>query len=456
MKILLCCLFGAVSVCGLTIDSPEEFARHVVSPIYNQLTGSQNASLRLTGPALYSVFGECGNPDFDQSLFVGKIVVLVNLGNPQAISGEERVAICLQQAGAIAVVRSSSAIVEPGMSYYWNDRALRRAVTVPYLHVAKRDVLDVIEALEIGTNITLTLTVDDNPWRTEMFDTVQFLIFMRIFLAIINLMAMLISIDAAIGHLRRLFFSKTQFTSATIKGTVRVMAGGSSTQIIASAIRGAYCAIGPIISTSKIYFEDHIFLIYMPFAFDMLTTLVAVALFLRWGAFGTTDSFLKRHLDGLLLAVAFLYFLLFVLLAIFHAYHVSNLVAVVLFAALFEMLCLAVIGFVFVFVGIRFIGQLRESIEIAGSQSRSKSLRKATRWIILSGVALLLQIVGSALGGSYSVVYSARGHFVVFAFFMSGGSLTGLAHSLALRPISADTRPKLTKPQSAATVSPLD
>ena len=82
------------------------------------------------------------------------------------------------------------------------------------------------------------------------------------------------------------------------------MAIGSVIEFIGCTIRAVYYAAGPIFSTSHIYYSDHTFLIYIPFALNMMTTLVAVSLFLRWGAFGTKDTFFKRHLEAVLVVIA--------------------------------------------------------------------------------------------------------------------------------------------------------
>ena len=49
----------------------------------------------------------------------------------------------------------------------------------------------------------------------------------------------------------------------------------------------------------------------------MVTTLVSVALFLRWGAFGSVDTFWKRNLEKILLLTGVVFFVLSMLFAAF-------------------------------------------------------------------------------------------------------------------------------------------
>ena len=90
---------------------------------------------------------------------------------------------------------------------------------------------------------------------------------------------------------------------------------GSVIEFIGCTIWSVHYAAGPIFSTSDIYYSDHAFLIYIPFALNVMTKLVEVSLFHRWGAFGTKDTFFKRHLEAVLVAIALVFLVYSMLLS---------------------------------------------------------------------------------------------------------------------------------------------
>eukprot|EP00300_Choanocystis_sp_HF-7_P011674 c17567_g1_i4.p1 GENE.c17567_g1_i4~~c17567_g1_i4.p1 ORF type:complete len:488 (-),score=93.74 c17567_g1_i4:59-1522(-) len=425
---------------ALTIHSPDSIAGFVRSTISNKFIGDQDPNLTLTGSGTLVMFGDCHKSTFDPSHVLNKIALVYNIGRTKPIGGEDAEAKCLELAGALAVVRLGQTVQEPGLTYYWNERDLHSTTTIPVLAVAQK-VVEIREAAKAGLNISLTLTADENLFRTQCFDTTEFLIIMRIILPIINVVGVIIAFEATISHFHRLWFEPAKLKTRAITATVRIMAMGSFLEFTGCTVRAVYYAMGPIMSTSDVYFTDNMYLIYIPIALNMLTTLMAASLFLRWGAFGVVDSFFKRHLDTILILAGTGFFILALILAIFQAHYVSDTFGLILVTVICGVICLAICSVAFIFSGIRFVRHLHESASFASeTSSRSNSIRKAVRWISVSGVCLLIQIAGFILPSQQTWFYMPRGQFVAFGLVFYGMSLAAVSQALAFRPYAESHR----------------
>ena len=149
-----------------------------------------------------------------------------------------------------------------------------------------------------------------------LFDSLSFLVFLRINITSISVIGAFVALEASVSHFYRLFIDKNPFRLPSIKVTVILMALGSSFELIGCVVRAVYWGMGPLFSTSYFYYSTHIYLIYVPVALETLTTLLSVVLFHRWCLFGPQNSFFKRHLQALVAFVAALNFLLNFFLAI--------------------------------------------------------------------------------------------------------------------------------------------
>ena len=198
-------------------------------------------------------------------------------------------------------------------------------VTIPVVQVERKLLQTLFDSRDLVQNVTVPITADENPWiggslfpnichffknsscpSVRCFDTIAFLLIMQVGLAMINSFGVIIALDATVSHLFRLFFEKNFAACSKIRNTILIMAAGSFMEFSSCLIRLVYCSIGPVYATTTISFPSHIFLIYSNLLIDTLTTLVAVSLFLRWGAFGKGSTWFKRHLEHFLAALGIL------------------------------------------------------------------------------------------------------------------------------------------------------
>eukprot|EP00300_Choanocystis_sp_HF-7_P034019 c4650_g1_i2.p1 GENE.c4650_g1_i2~~c4650_g1_i2.p1 ORF type:complete len:406 (+),score=84.69 c4650_g1_i2:172-1218(+) len=291
-------------------------------------------------------------------------------------------------------------------------------------------------AIESGQSVTITGAVDPNPWLTELFDTTAFLVVMRIVLTVLNAVGFFIAAEAVISHVFRLVDEKTS-RSPNSGLTVLIMAFGSTIQLTACAIRVVHCAMGPMYSTTSISFPAATFLFITCFALEIITSLISVILFLRWGAFGNVGSFCVRHFEAFVAAITAVYFVLTIVLAAFQAYNVADILVVAIITGCLSFLCLVGCSVAFIASGVRFINRLRLSLELGNGDNatRMKSLRKAVRWLVFSGFCMLLQMVGLIVAAIPNVIYQPRGQFAVFALLYYGVTLSGISQALAFRPM---------------------
>eukprot|EP00300_Choanocystis_sp_HF-7_P028672 c34510_g1_i1.p1 GENE.c34510_g1_i1~~c34510_g1_i1.p1 ORF type:complete len:258 (+),score=41.39 c34510_g1_i1:95-775(+) len=177
---------------------------------------------------------------------------------------------------------------------------------------------------------------------------------------------------------------------------------------------------------------------YVPVAINMVATLSSVSLFLRWGAFGTVNSFFKRYFDDLMLVIGVAFFALTITFAGLQAHHISDSLFLGLVTVLCGVCCLVVCSVAFLISGFRFVKHLRESASI--DDNRLRSIGKAVRWITISGVCLFVQIAGFIMLSQASLYYAPMGQFASFALIFYGMSLSAVSQALAFRPITDSHR----------------
>eukprot|EP00300_Choanocystis_sp_HF-7_P001845 c11469_g1_i1.p1 GENE.c11469_g1_i1~~c11469_g1_i1.p1 ORF type:complete len:294 (+),score=65.43 c11469_g1_i1:182-1063(+) len=263
---------------------------------------------------------------------------------------------------------------------------------------------------------------------------------MRVILSLINLAATFVSLDALVSHGHRFFFqNKTQDSrqsasnkSDEIRATLSRMVLGCGLNLAGAIVRLVYFARGPFLSTTAVYFTDHIFMLYSGITPDILTTLVCVSLFLRWGAFGSNRSWLRRHCDRLLVALGVLLIAMMLAFCIVQTTFAANSLQLLLGYSVIALLIILVSSALFIFAGIRFIRQLKQAATM--DPTRIRSLNKATHWITISGFFLAIQVIGHAMSSNQTFLFSPAGAFTTTGIVGLSTSLTSLAHAFAFRP----------------------
>eukprot|EP00300_Choanocystis_sp_HF-7_P012149 c1776_g1_i1.p1 GENE.c1776_g1_i1~~c1776_g1_i1.p1 ORF type:complete len:477 (+),score=78.03 c1776_g1_i1:61-1491(+) len=434
--VLLCWVLGQIA--ALSIDSPPNLRKHITTPVLNKFIGDQK-HFSITAEAVHVEYGECKH--LSEREVAGRVVILTNPGDTPTISKEEANSFCLESAGALVVVRLSKTIYKPGLLYHWTDNRLKHTMSIPLVQAAFRDAVDLVDALDSNTTVIVTVEPDRNPWRDEFFDTTAFLV-VRIVLILINTIGVLISLEAAVSHMHRLFIeSDPDFLLHDVRPLVSIMAGASVLEVIGCTLRAVYYGMGPFFSSSRLSYMGHMFMIYTPLSLATLPTLLSVSMFLRWGAFGERDTFIKRNLEKFL---AFLGGVNIVLTLVFATLLGALVTDSMLWIAM-TVEVITVIGCVIAFFssGRRFIKRLKTSTEMSSKDPKvsktTKSLHKAVRWILISGVCLCAQVIGTALAIT-DLVYLPVGHFAVVVTISGAMSLTGVSHALAFRPMAESHR----------------
>eukprot|EP00300_Choanocystis_sp_HF-7_P010545 c17004_g1_i1.p1 GENE.c17004_g1_i1~~c17004_g1_i1.p1 ORF type:complete len:375 (+),score=65.69 c17004_g1_i1:492-1616(+) len=314
-------------------------------------------------------------------------------------------------------------------------------VRIPFLNVVDspetRRLRTVIEA---GTEVIVLLSVDTNRWLVEMYDSISFLVVVRIFLTITNVIGAVVSIAALARHASDLRLHRRHDTSDITKIKL-IMTMGSIVVLFGCTLRAVCCAIGPVFASNKITYPTHIFLVYSSLVCDMAGTLIAVSLFVRWGAFGQKRSCFMRHFDFLLVIGAIGFAISTFVFASFQAYFFGNIDAIVIVYAMFGLVSFVGGAITFLIAGHRFVKSLKGDPRVVDGikdPRRARALTKAVRWISASGVSLLIQVLGAGLASGGDILLSPPGNYAVFALLFYGMSLTGLAHSFAFRPMHDD------------------
>eukprot|EP00300_Choanocystis_sp_HF-7_P001155 c10938_g1_i2.p1 GENE.c10938_g1_i2~~c10938_g1_i2.p1 ORF type:complete len:308 (+),score=63.14 c10938_g1_i2:803-1726(+) len=258
---------------------------------------------------------------------------------------------------------------------------------------------------------------------------------MMVGLGLTNAAAAVVALYAALLHFSRLRPGRFAFTTPTGVIVSRTMAGGSVLLCVECVIRAVYCAMGPVNSTAAIMYRDHMYLTYVSLGLNLMPTLLAVSLFLRWGAFGK-PSWVKRHLEKFLVFAGVMFFFLTIVLATFEANFLAQVELVVTLASAFGLICLSAASLAFIIAGTRFTRSLQASKVLGNNADRNRSRHKAVIWITWSGVAHLLQIIGSAIAVFPEISFSPPGYFLLYALIFYGMSLAALFEAIAFVPKS--------------------
>ena len=133
---------------------------------------------------------------------------------------------------------------------------------------------------------------------------------MRVILPLANATIFVLSIFGFAHHLRRLLRIKRVSSKLGVSSSlalVKILCLGCCIEMVASALRCAFCAVGPMFSTSTLTVVAVSFFFYICVALNVLSTLVATSLLLKLGAFGESKTFLRRHLRLFLMVLGFVF-----------------------------------------------------------------------------------------------------------------------------------------------------
>eukprot|EP00300_Choanocystis_sp_HF-7_P020446 c20594_g1_i1.p1 GENE.c20594_g1_i1~~c20594_g1_i1.p1 ORF type:complete len:425 (+),score=87.46 c20594_g1_i1:144-1418(+) len=400
--------------------------------------GDLREDVNVIGDGVLVHIRDCSNADGNFPVVSGKVAVVDD--SVIGMVESELHMHCLELNGALAVVRVTLGnVAAPGMTFYWNQYGLRGSLNIPVVQSLKQDMKDVVHALKAHERVTIQVTPDSNPW-THTYRSAMFIILFRTLLPGLNMIGIWICVEAIVIHYHRLFVDHGHITSQGVRQSAMLMLAGSVIQLESCTVRAVYFLIGPIFSSPHIFYPSHFLLIVTTMGTDMLTTMIAVSLFLRWGAFGTSKTWFKRHLEKILVCVGLLNVISAHVLGWAQAYVSNSVVTAIFVSSVIVALSLIVCGVAFVVSGWRFVKLMQASIQLHNNQQNVKRMRKAVLWIVCSGFFLLVQLIGTVLAAATSLFYDLHGHFATFFLIFLGLTCSGVAQAFAFRPFGTRTK----------------
>eukprot|EP00300_Choanocystis_sp_HF-7_P042418 c9176_g1_i1.p1 GENE.c9176_g1_i1~~c9176_g1_i1.p1 ORF type:complete len:546 (-),score=98.24 c9176_g1_i1:60-1697(-) len=420
-------LFWFGSASSMLVISPDHLAKHIETPIYNRRIGSQDPSLNLTALTSFITYGECASTT---RRFDGRIVLIDNNSSLfLSFATEQREAECLESKGAIGIVRLQKDISVPGMFFNLFHGGMTYTVTGHVLTALLADCKDIVDAVRAGTEVTLQLAIDKNRWQTDLWGSTAFLVTFRIFLPILDMIGILSALKALHAHWG---FSRLHVDG--VPSTIKLMRVGCAVEFCCCVVRFVYCVSGPLLSSRTMSFGAQMFLPLVTVPFETTTKLAATYLFLRWGAFGPLSR--KRHLVKVILfIVGSIIILLQFTIATLQTTRASALGMLLVVNATCEFIILLITAVLFMFYGRRFVRQLKSKLATATDESRrSRQLKRATYWIMFSGVTQLFIMASLLLAGTTDQPVRPNGFHATLFLIYFGASVGSIAQSEAFTP----------------------
>eukprot|EP00117_Sycon_ciliatum_P036763 scpid74565/ scgid27629/ len=415
---------------ALHVVAPPTLARFVPAPFFNFGIGVQNEDVNITGRAMVIPGFSCtfqGN--------VSGLIAIVDVRHGLYTMQEERdLAKCLENKGAIAIIRTASPLV-PGFNYHWNQ-GHNNGVDIPLVACYDADLMDVVAAIKADVDMNVTIQVDmteKNRWQEEMWDTQCFFLLHRVIIPGINACAVVIILVALVK-----FYLNYQ-VQHKINKTQQVMIIGLLTEFVGAALRIAYGITGPHFSTHKVHFFTHLFLINFSTPFTFISDLVATDLFMRWGAFGEMDGLLKK-VEIVFVGMSGSFIVTQLFLSYVQSGYVQGISSfVVVYFNISTLIVFASFAsWMFLHYGFRFLKQLKFSADTK-SHNRNRAMQKAVKWVMISAFGHGLIIIAVCLAAWNNFFYTPQGWNITYFLLYLGLSLSSFAQAIAFKPIVAQS-----------------
>lgn len=411
----------------MTVVSPQNLVGHIETPIYNRRIGPQTDHIDIVAQASFTTYGECHG---SHRSFQDRIVLIDNNSSLfLSFATEQREAACLEAKGALAVVRIQKDISVPGMFFNLYHGGMDAQVNIHVLTALQPDLKEVIHALTHSENVTLHLTVDPNRWKTELWDSSTFLVTFRIFLPILDLVGIWVALKALYAH-----WGFHRVHKEGVASTIKLMRVGCAMELCCCTVRVTYCIIGPLLSSPVMSFGAQMFLPLVTVPFETTTKLISTYLFLRWGAFGPLSR-RRHHVKAILLFFGAIVIILQLSLSTLQTTRASSLGMLLVVNTMCVFFILLITAILFLEYGRRFVKQLKSKLATATDDTRrARQLRRATYWIMFSGVAQVFIVASLLLAGVTDQAVRPQGFHATLFLIYFGASVGAIAQSEALTP----------------------
>eukprot|EP00301_Raphidiophrys_heterophryoidea_P002378 c11105_g1_i1.p1 GENE.c11105_g1_i1~~c11105_g1_i1.p1 ORF type:complete len:282 (-),score=50.94 c11105_g1_i1:537-1382(-) len=255
----------------------------------------------------------------------------------------------------------------------------------------------------------------------DVWDSNIFLVFLRILLPLANGIAVIIAFVGAVSHASVLREIKND-------KVIVWLVFGLTLEFIACAIRTVYLAGGPMYSNSYYTWEEHAFLVNITPPFEITTTMIAVIAFRQWTAFGHRNQIGRP-------GKIFFFSLMGIVFGLEIAggkarADIKNGVYLTVASAVIYLPITLFASTLFLYRGTRFYFTLKGSFD---NEQKTRSLRKAIRWLILSGSASLCLLVSFAFVAS-KYFWMPWPTIIVLICLITSLTVVSLSHIFAFFP----------------------
>eukprot|EP00301_Raphidiophrys_heterophryoidea_P019988 c4790_g1_i1.p1 GENE.c4790_g1_i1~~c4790_g1_i1.p1 ORF type:complete len:516 (+),score=61.68 c4790_g1_i1:133-1680(+) len=454
---------------ALEIVSPAHLAKHVNSPLFGEKVGPQTIPPNLTGQIAYTTISKaCKDASLPGNIFLGKIVIMDRTKFYESeIARLRRGLECVSRSGAFAVVRILRDAKFAGFPYHFDD-GLQFHVEIPVVGVARHS-LDAVKLALENTNetITMTITSDANEWEA-MWNSRSFFALFKVVIPIINIFGFVIALSGIILHSSRSSEPKSQpptkttsvvgddldtqhspprrMSVASVANNLTFLAFqpvstnylkllGCAIELTSCSFRLAYCFSSPLFSSSAVPLFAATMLLLIPSMFEVYSTLIAVNLFLRWGAFGAVQRRAQTFWYRVLGAIGLLG--LVILIVISKYISAYAFVLPFFFVTIgFQVLVTSISSVAFIWQGSAFVLKVRRSSTRTGNNfpARKRAIERAVRWMQVFGACQILQ-VACAIAVAVAATYPF-GLLWTLSLYIIFLSLGAVAQAFAFGPIT--------------------
>jgi hypothetical protein len=197
-------------------------------------------------------------------------------------------------------------------------------------------------------------------------------------------------------------------------------------------VRIAYCYCGPLFSTHKLTETDSLVLAHVTIPLEIIVSLLATSLFVRWNAFSINNRFIIPLL-GFLLSITCGFP---IVASIFFSLGFIPATAVIYLLVFFFLLMQLVSTWLFVRYGRKLIQELSPSRERAFTRPdwKTKSYHRAVHWVMMSAVMKAICMSGGFLAIFAPSWFSPSTYSTSYFLLLFGATGQAITQVIAFTP----------------------
>eukprot|EP00298_Acanthocystis_sp_HF-20_P027401 c5526_g1_i1.p1 GENE.c5526_g1_i1~~c5526_g1_i1.p1 ORF type:complete len:350 (-),score=111.33 c5526_g1_i1:45-1094(-) len=303
--------------------------------------------------------------------------------------------------------------------------------------MAKNSINQFIVATESNLTITMNITADRNKWA-KVWDSIGFFIYFRLFIVILNAIGIILAFRVMFLHYIRFRMIAKVRPGQRSDDQIFFILNGLFFELASVTFRCVYCGIGPIMSSNSITSAVNIYLISFSGSFEVMATLMATNLFVKWGAFGTLTDKKSRIVQNILLAIGFFAIGLRLLLCYQQNYNRPESLNVGNLDVFLILIVFVVTSTLFFYYGIKLARKLSKQITNVSSDvasQRARHIKKAVLWIIAGGSFQIIQILAYLIAIDSEFLWSPIGWAVFWGIFYFGSTMNAILTIQAFKPL---------------------